>query len=332
VGAFVDFLINKSGFTITERERPDERVPVQARHVCLLFKRFQQLGEDVTRKYVRALEARNVPHVLVGGRSFHAREEVEAIRNALSAIEWPDDELSVYATMRGPFFALSDDALLAFRYPYEEGGRTRRLDPVRRYEDGELNSLTRDVADALAILGRLHRGRNRRPIADTLTQLLEATRAHAGVAVWPTGEQALGNLLRVLDLARRFESAGATSFRSFVLRLEEEAERGGAAEAPVVEEGTDGVRIMTVHKAKGLEFPVVVLVDPPHVQAAVAVHRSAAKAVGQPARGLHPRRAPRETRRRTSPRSRRGTSCRLRCGHTCAGDAGGAGGRGCAGR
>jgi ATP-dependent helicase/nuclease subunit A len=262
VGAFVDFLINKSGFTITEREKPEQRVPVQARHVCLLFKRFQQFGEDVTRPYVRALEVRHVPHVLVGGRSFHQREEVLAIRNALSAIEWPDDELSVYATLRGPFFAVSDDALLAFRHQHG------RLMPLRRVEDSTLNVLTLDVADALLILGRLHRGRNRRPIADTLTQLLEATRAHAGVAIWPTGEQALGNILRVLDLARRFEAAGATSFRSFVTRLEDEAERGGAAEAPVVEEGTDGVRIMTVHKAKGLEFPVVILVDPTAPQTA----------------------------------------------------------------
>jgi ATP-dependent helicase/nuclease subunit A len=262
VGAFVDFLIHKSGFLITEREDPKKGVPIAARHVCLLFKRFQQFGEDVTRPYVRALEARHVPHVLVGGRSFHAREEVLAIRNALSAIEWPDDEFSVYATLRGPFFAISDDALLAFRYRQGKAASARRLHPLFPLPDGERNPLTADVADALAVLGRLHRGRNRRPIADTLSQLLEATRAHAGVAIWPTGEQALGNLLRVLDLARRFEAAGATSFRSFVTRLDEEAERGGAAEAPVVEEGTDGVRIMTVHKAKGLEFPVVILVDP----------------------------------------------------------------------
>ncbi|HKQ69803.1 MAG TPA: UvrD-helicase domain-containing protein [Polyangiaceae bacterium] len=268
VGAFVDYLVNKSGFKITEREGPKEGVPVQARHVCLLFKRFQQFGSDVTRPYVRALEVRHLPHVLVGGRSFHQREEVVAIRNALSAIEWPDDELSVYATLHGPFFAVGDDALLAFRYPHASDPdpqrrlATRRLSPVATYAPDELNPLTAMVAEALGILGRLHRGRNRRPIADTLTQLLEATRAHAGVAIWPTGEQALGNLLRVLDLARRFESSGAMSFRSFVARLEEEAERGGAAEAPVVEEGTDGVRIMTVHKAKGLEYPVVILVDP----------------------------------------------------------------------
>src|SRR5439155_535239 len=58
------------------------------------------------------------------------------------------------------------------------------------------------------------------------------------------------------------EVAGASSFRAFVDRLTAEAERGDAAEAPVVEEGAEGVRIMSVHKAKGLEFPVVILCDP----------------------------------------------------------------------
>jgi ATP-dependent helicase/nuclease subunit A len=255
VGAFVDWLIRKSGWTVTERERAG-RVPIEARHVCLLFRRFVNFGQDVTRPYVKALEARQIPHVLVGGRSFHTREEVLAVRNALSAIEWPDDELSVFATLRGPFFALADDALLAFRHG------SGSLHPMRRPDESRLDDLTRPVQEALDILRRLHVGRNRRPTADTVAQLLDATRAHAGVAIWPTGEQALANLLRVLDQARRFEVAGATSFRAFVQRLDEEAERGGAAEAPVVEEGTDGVRMMTVHKAKGLEFPVVILVDP----------------------------------------------------------------------
>jgi ATP-dependent exoDNAse (exonuclease V) beta subunit len=252
VGAFVAWLVDESGWTV---EEGGERVPVSARHVCLLFRRFKSFRDDVTRPYVRALEARRVPHVLVGGRSFHDREEVIALRNALVAIEWPGDDLSVYATLRGPLFALSDDVLLAWR---AEVGTLHPLAP----RPGQPPAEVLEVGDALDVLARLHRGRNRRPIADTVSRLLDAVRAHAALAIWPTGEQALANCLRVVDLARRFERGGAPSFRAFVDRLEDEAARGEAEDAPVVEEGTEGVRIMTTHRAKGLEFPVVVLCDP----------------------------------------------------------------------
>jgi ATP-dependent helicase/nuclease subunit A len=255
VGAFVEWLVNQSGWKVTERgsETP---VAIESKHVCLLFKRLQSFGNDVTRPYVRALESRRIAHVLVGGKSFHEREEVIALRSALTAIEWPDDTLNVYATLHGPFFALTDDALLAFKHAQ------KHLHPLRKRDEAKVTDLTKPVGEALDVLARLHVTRNRSAVADTIARFLETTRAHAGVAIWPAGEQALGNILRVLDMARRFEQGNVTSFRAFVGRLEEDAARGGVNEAPVVEEGTDGVRIMTVHKAKGLEFPVVVLVDP----------------------------------------------------------------------
>jgi ATP-dependent helicase/nuclease subunit A len=261
IASFIDWLVRSSGWQVSDRQGPGRLIPVEARHVCLLFRRLQSFGEDTTRQVVRALEARRIPHVLVGGRGYGEREEVQAVRNALTAIEWPDDELSVYATLRGPFFSLSDAQLLVWRHA---GHALHPLAPaVRATLTGEGQAAAQqEVAEALALLARLHRGRNRRPIADTVTRLLDATRAHAGIAIWPTGEQALANVLRVVDLARRFEAGGASSFRGFVDRLHDQAERQEAAEAPVLEDGSDGVRIMTVHKAKGLEFPVVVLADP----------------------------------------------------------------------
>lgn len=264
VGAFVAWLVTEGG-----RE---------ARDVCLLLRRFQSFGEDVTRPYVRALEARRIPHVLVGGRSFHEREEVLAVRNALAAIEWPDDELRVFASLRGPFFSLGDDALLAFRTAHRRLHPLAWRDPEKR---AALGDAEREVAEALRVLGALHGRRNRRPIAETLSRLLAAVRAHAGLANWPTGEQALANVLHTVDLARRFERRGAVSFRGFVEHLESEAERGQSEDAPMVEEGTEGVRIMTVHRAKGLEFPVVVLADP----TCNAVGRNPTRHV-DPARGL----------------------------------------------
>jgi ATP-dependent helicase/nuclease subunit A len=260
VGAFVDWLINESGWTVEEGRRP---VPIRPRHIAILFRRFRSFRTDITRPYVRALEARRIPHVLVGGRSFHDREEVIALRNAITAIEWPDDELKVFATLRGPFFALGDEALLVFRQPINDDGTLtiRRLNPMQPIDRAALDPVSVEVADALDLLRRLHVGRNNRPVAETITMLLQAVRAHAGIALWQNGEQALANCQRLIDMARQFERA-ASSFRAFVERIETDAEHGEVGEAPIVEEGTEGVRVMTVYKAKGLEFPVVILADP----------------------------------------------------------------------
>ncbi len=260
VGAFIDWLVNESGWTIEER---GQKHPVRPRNIAILSRRFRNFGHDVMRPYVRALEVRNLPHVLVGGRSFHDREEVIALRNALVAIEWPDDELRVFATLRGPFFALGDEALLAYRQFIAADGslQHRRLHALRPAKVEELAPVAQEVLGPLTVLAELHSGRNRRPIAQTITMLLEALRVQAGAALWPNGEQALANCQRLVDMARHFERH-ASSFRAFVEKLESDADRGEADEAPIVEEGTEGVRIMTVHKAKGLEFPVVILVDP----------------------------------------------------------------------
>jgi ATP-dependent helicase/nuclease subunit A len=265
VGAFVAWLVNESGWTVEEKGLGEQRrfVPIQPRHIAILFRRFRFLQIDITRPYVRALEARRIPHVLVGGRSFHDREEIIALRNAVTAIEWPDDELKVFATLRGPFFALSDEALLAFRNQINADGTltTRHLNSVWTVDRATLDPMSAEVADALSVLRRLHFGRNSRPIAETITMFLQAARAHAGIALWQNGEQALANCQRLVDKARRFERR-ASSFRAFVESLEEESEHGEVTEAPIVEEGTEGVRVMTVFKAKGLEFPVVILADP----------------------------------------------------------------------
>ena len=189
----------------------------------------------------------------MGGRSFHNRAEIETLRAALAAIEWPEDELSVFATLRGSLFAISDEELLEYRQ------RAGRFHPFRIPD--ELPANLAPIVEALQLLQRLHRSRNRVPVATTIAALLESTRAHVGFALEHGGEQVLANVAHVGDLARRYEAEGGLSFRGFIDELREQAESGEAGEAPILEEGSDGVRLMTVHKAKGLEFPVVILAD-----------------------------------------------------------------------
>jgi ATP-dependent exoDNAse (exonuclease V) beta subunit len=258
VGAFIDWLLNKSGWKVTERGG-DEPVAVAAKHVCLLFRRFLSFGEDMTQPYVRALEARGVHHVLVGGKTFHEREEVETIRAALAAIEWPDDELSVFATLRGALFAIGDEELLEWKLASRQDG-FGALHPFRIPQS--IPPHLSPIAQSLQVLQQLHRRRNYVPVAETIQDLLNASRAHVGLVLRAGGEQALANVLHVSELARQYEAAGGISFRGFVDELRIAAETAQASEAPILEEGSDGVRIMTVHKAKGLEFPVVILADP----------------------------------------------------------------------
>ena len=301
VGAFVDWIVNHSKWKVTERSG-SAPVDVSAKHICLLFRRFVSWESDVTRPYVEALEARGIPHVLVGGRAFHEREEVEALRAALTAIEWPDDELSVFATLRGPFFAIGDEELLEWAHHF--GRRTEdrfsrgSFHPFRvpqvfsENTPAEIAHL-RPIAEALWLLQRLHRHRNyvqrsgfgargsgvgiagsvsgaegevssertSGGVSGTLQELLAATRAHVGFALRTGGEQALANVLHIAELARQYEMGGGISFRGFVEELRVAADTAQASEAPILEEDSDGVRMMTVHKAKGLEFPVVILAD-----------------------------------------------------------------------
>ncbi|MEM9192336.1 MAG: UvrD-helicase domain-containing protein [Myxococcota bacterium] len=254
VGAFVSYLIRESGWVVEDPARPGEIGPIAPRHVCLLFRQRQTFWRDAIRPYLRALEARQVPHLLSGGLSFYARGEVMAVRAALTAIEWPDDELHVYATLRGPFFALEDSALLLAR---AAAGNLHPLAPRPETEPGPVERL---VFDALDLLRDLHRGRNQEPIADTIARFLEATRAYASIAHWNAGEEALANVLHLVSEARRFEAQGATSFRAFVEWLDRESRPTPPIAS--LEEDSEGVRVMTVHSAKGLEFPVVILCDP----------------------------------------------------------------------
>jgi ATP-dependent exoDNAse (exonuclease V) beta subunit len=251
VGAFVAWMLSPECTWTVANGR--ERRKIVASDICFLFRRFMHFGNDITRRYVEALESRNIPHLLVGGKTFHEREEVDAVRTALTAIEWPEDELSVYATLHGPLFAIGEEELLEYH------SIARAFHPYR--VPGELPERLQPVAKALGALKALHASRNHRPVADTIGRLIALTRAHAGFILWKGGEQVLANVLHISDLARRYELEGGLSFRGFVDTLHDASSRAESPEAPILEEGSDGVRLMTVHKAKGLEFPIVVLAD-----------------------------------------------------------------------
>jgi ATP-dependent helicase/nuclease subunit A len=249
--AFIEWLVDKSGYEIWDKGKELYR-NVQAGDVCILFRRFSNNGVDLTQDYVRSLEARGIAHVLIGSKSFHQREEVASIRTALRAIEWPEDELSLYATLRN-FFGILDSTLFQYREQYKRH--------LHYFSDLPPEPEFEGIAFAFQLLRDLHQKRNTRSIAQTIHELLAPTRGFTTFAFRKGGKRVLANVYRLLDIARSFELTEATSFRSFIEYLEEQAEGGEAKEAPILEQESDAVKLINVHKAKGLEWPVVILAD-----------------------------------------------------------------------
>ena len=286
------------------------------RHVCLLFRRFTQWGADVTQPYVEALEARGIPHMLVGGKSFHAREEVESLRTALDRHRVARRraggvrDARAARCSRSATRRCSSTASAAAAAPVPAARRrTRGRRPPASVAGGRWARAARASCIAGATAGR---PRTRSPRSSP-----RRARTPAFI-LRPSGEQALANVLRIVELARALGGVG----RHLVPRLRRVARRGGRratrAEAPIVEEGSEGVRIMTVHRAKGLEFPVVILAD---IGANIAA-QNPGRYVDAGARAL--RGAPRRlvaagtsstTRTRSWSATRRGRARRLRRRH-----------------
>ncbi len=188
-----------------------------------------------------------IPAVLDGGVSFYRREETAAVVAALRCVDDPSDGISTVATLKSFLFALTDVELL----DAVEAG-TRFDDPTTAPDSGP-------VAEALAFLSSLRSRRLERPLGETLLELLAVRRAFAavenGAVVNPL--QASSNLERLLVLARGLDAEGLP-FREAVARLSLRlAER--TAEPRAFEEDEEAVRLLTLHKSKGLEFDTVVV-------------------------------------------------------------------------
>jgi len=231
------------GDTVLDKAAGQAR-PVRFADVALLFR-----GRTAMAEYENALSAAEVPYRALSGKDFFRRQEVTELQAVLAAIERAYDPLAVVAALRTSLLGVSDDELAAaagdgFDYLATDGSA-----------GGEhLRGVFRLLADR-------HRGRNRVRPSRLVQAVLSETKALELFYLKPGGEQRAANLSKVVDAARAYEEAPGATFGGFVRWLEETSVAGGEAESPLGEEG-DFVTLLTIHQAKGLEFPVVVLADP----------------------------------------------------------------------
>jgi ATP-dependent helicase/nuclease subunit A len=216
----------------------------RARDVAILFRTFTDV-----QVYEEALAERGIDHQVEGGKTFFQRGEVRALLSCLTAVDDPENPVAVVAALASPHFGISDDALAAFA---AEGRAFRYLDGAGAHPE---------IAEAFEMLRRLHAARHDGPLHRLVERILDETHVLEFHALDRRDRRAVANLRKVAEKARAFEAAGPATPRAFVRWLREEEDVGDEGDSPVAEPTEEVVRLSTIHRAKGLEFPVVAIAN-----------------------------------------------------------------------
>ncbi|HXD34111.1 MAG TPA: UvrD-helicase domain-containing protein [Pyrinomonadaceae bacterium] len=238
--------------------------------IALLFRAMTNVGT-----YESAFRRANIPYQTVLGRGFYERPEITDLIQLLRFLDNKTDEIALAAVLRSPLCGISDNALLALRCgptlaEVEAGNSLKHFNNPRRlftalrvhrelaYIDDEEHVLLDRVA---ALLQQLIARRHHYGLGDLLRFAVEQSEYLTVVAATFDGAQRLANVQRLFTLAERFESAGTHLIRDFVRYVEEFEAIGSRESEGQIDEAANAVRLMTIHQAKGLEFPIVVIPD-----------------------------------------------------------------------
>lgn len=216
------------------------------------------------RLYADALDRLQIPAEVSGAGRFAGSPQVVALADLLACLADPLDGPALVGVLRGPLFGLSDPELFAFR---RAGGRFDLATPLPGVED-PVTALVQGspeaaVFEAISTLQGWRRLAYRLPLGAAVDVMLEQSGWLALAATAPGGGQA-GALVQAVDYVRQVaEGGGGLSQAADALRADEEV--ASDVEVLPLEPGrTNVVRLMNLHKAKGLEADVVFLADPTH--------------------------------------------------------------------
>ncbi len=225
------------------------RPSVKPGHVALLFRKLTQADA-----YLDALRRHDIPYVIEGEKHFYRRQEVIDFVNLLRVLDHPHDEIAMTGLLRSPLGGLTDREL----YELKQAGHFNYLRAARL--ESWPHARAAAVRRLYEHLARLHRAIPVLPLAEAIELMFDRLPILDLAAASLHGEQAVANLMKVKQTASSLADRPHMTLSGFVelmiSRLEEQPDE---SESPLAEESLEAVHVLTIHKAKGLEFPIVVL-------------------------------------------------------------------------
>ncbi len=241
-----------TGETIWTDEGDGEKPrPIRYGDIAILIRTRTRLPEIES-----ALFNAEIPYKITGGLGFYQRQEIYDIGNYLQFLADPANDVALAGILRAPFFGVSDVELYEVTQP---SSTTSFWQKVQDYVDWTDQPSASPIDSAVGILRSHLEICHRIPPSELIRKIVNDTGMVGVLAVGQNGEQRWANYEKLLGIARGFERLGFTDLFDFLEQLDlliEEEEGEGQATTQLTAEA---VEIMTIHAAKGLEFPVVIL-------------------------------------------------------------------------
>lgn len=222
--------------------------PFRFEDIAVLFRSDNGIGAALLEKF----KEKGIPAVSERSDSFFDRPEVQTMVSLLEVVDNPVQDIPLVAVLRSPIAGFDEDWLLRLRGTYGKGSIYALLKSAAKAGDKA----------AYAFLKRLSDWRERaarEPLGRFVQELLYETDLDLYYGVQPDGVSRSARLHALADLAVAFEANNYHGLSAFVRRLNAMAEKGQNPAASPTPDSDNAVRVMTIHKSKGLEFPAVFL-------------------------------------------------------------------------
>ena len=253
-----------SGQPVYDKDTGKHR-PVEYRDIIVLSRKNKD-GPILE----QAMIDNGIPCYLDGGRGLYAQEEISAVVDVLRLIDNPLRDIPLAATLRGLMFCFGENDLLKIRAvslnrsfsevfaALSDAENPRHDEYACRMADPGLLERCLNVG---AFLKKWRREASFRPVSEVISSVLTDTGYYSSVGALPSGGGRRANLDLLTDAAASFEASGSRGLYSFIDYIEKQELSGGSSEteAKTLSDSMNVVRIMTFHKSKGLEAPVVIL-------------------------------------------------------------------------